>query len=63
MIAKDGFYAGENELRILYNDWEILDYREELKAYPMGNPEDSLSVQKNKTALLIARKPLVSHLN
>ena len=63
MIFKDGFYAGENELHILYDDWEILDYREEWKMYPMGNPEDSLSAQKNKTALLIARKPLVSHLN
>ena len=59
MIAKDGFYAGENELRILYNDWEILDYREELKAYPMGSLEDSLPAQKNKTALLIARKSSV----
>lgn len=50
----NSFFANPNEIISLYKDWEILEYKEELKKYEMFYNDNPPA--ENKTALLTARK-------
>lgn len=52
---KEMFYSEPGELKTLYKDWEIIEYREEVRK-TNATREDGTPME-NLTALLIAKKP------